>query len=431
MQKAQSLVRNKQPIKNRMRLLTSAIFFLSCDLLLYKVLGAEHPFNVLDSEQELVFKSTTEVVRTSYHLNETSFNTQSKYLKDIGYEPIARYTRSDGGWDMGWYNTQTNHLIICHTVPLLCIPGALFAHYGIIDAVVREELGNLDSEPNHEDICTMLISVAQKHISAFRKDPRFIVSSLNTKEKQIVDTELNFNLFHDSTLQLCRVTGSLVGVSAMAMCEIMSSFLKRRSIYSTYVEPYVQTAGLTVGYVAGGKIGEAKGKQIVDKYLSQGRTVLAQSLDTMYRNALELIKTTTLRNNNNDDFTITITGHSFGAVGALGVATRLEHMGHYPQINVALFNSPGGHEGLVKIWNQKSQLPNIPATLSVDVSHIKRSSCIVSSFGTVPANQTYTFAPLKNDDIFNQEILDWQRTLQPAHSIEVLANDIFRNSAKR
>jgi hypothetical protein len=250
------------------------------------------------------------------------------------------------------------------------------------------------------------------------------------REKQMVDTELNFNLFHDSTLRLCRVAGSMLGMSAMTMCEIMFSFT-RWSIYSTtrwsttYIEPYVKTAGLSVGFVAGSKLGEEKGKQIVDKYLSQSRTVLSQSLDTMYRNALELIKKTTLRNNNDDDFTITITGHSFGAAGALGVATRLEHMENYPELNVVLFNSPGGHDGLVKIWNQKSQLPYIPATLSVDVSHIRRRSCIVSSFGNVPANQTYMFDHLNSDDIFNQDILAWQRTLQPAHSIERLANDIF------
>lgn len=375
------------------------------------IASERHPFDDLDSDQRIQLECSAEASRTVYHPNGENPWYESTKLTDRGYEPLFYCSENLGVFTTGWYNDRTHSLIIAHRGTCIDNPENLFADLGIIEAAVRESAGNITQIPSHGDFTKLLTQLVQDHLADFFNNPNFLLSNLSSAEQLIVNRILKFNLLYNSTINAYQTGGGLIGTLAFGVCSVV-----------TAVAPPVGIVLLVIGAGSGAIVGNISATNTIDGYLSTGRQTLSNTLDIMHKNTKNILDAVKEKTGNRHEISLTITGHSLGAAGALGVTARFEQA-DYADLTSVLFNSPGGHKGLVKIWNQNSQLPNVEPISSTQIYNVKRESCIVSRLGSIPAGEEYVFDPLPHAG--PRGFREWNRILIPSHSITNLVADIF------
>ncbi|CAO5683020.1 MAG: hypothetical protein HEEMFOPI_01866 [Holosporales bacterium] len=373
-------------------------------------LSAEHPFNQVDADHKKNLACAGEASRVAYYSD--SLEDKSVDLKKNGYACVEYCREKNGVFSIGYYNDRTNNIIVAHRGTVISEPNNLFADLGVLEAIVRENEcisnpSSLSKIPEHSAFTALLTHHVQRHIALFLGDRTFSISSLVGAEKLLVDRILNFNHLYNSVINTYQTGWGLGGTFLAGIGSILSA-----------AAPPVGLGMLAVGAIVGGMGGNAKAHSVIDDHLLKGRETLANTLDIMYQNTKNIIFTVNKKypgvNNS-----LTVTGHSLGAAGALGVMARFKSESDI-DVNAILFNAPGGHSGLVKIWSTHSEVKNMEPVCDAD--HVKRSSCIVSSFGNDPVSRQYVFAPLPYRG--KRGLLEWKDMLIPSHSIDNLVSNM-------
>lgn len=388
-----------------MKKVNLSIFLFSITAL---VAAEDHPFRNLDEDHRKILECSAEASQKAYHSDERNPWNLSRNLQDRGYVPVSYCPEKNGVFTVGWYNDRTHNLIVAHRGTVINNSENLFSDLGIVEAAVRVVAGNHKIIPDHRGFTELLTQIAREHIAEFCGDEDFSLSRLSSAEKLIVDRILNFDLVYNSFVNTYQTRGALTGVATVGVFTILAS-----------VTPPLAILGLMAGAGGGGVVGNMQATEAMNGYLSAGRSTLSNTLDVMYDNTKSIFKH--VRERSSSDISLTITGHSLGAAGALGVAARFESEG-YQDFETVLFNAPGGHYGLVEIWKQDKGL-DINFINEVPVYTVKRKSCIVSRLGLNPSTATYTFDPLPHEG--RRGIEEWSKTLIPSHSIKSLIENIF------
>jgi hypothetical protein len=134
----------------------------------------------------------------------------------------------------------------------------------------------------------------------------------------------------------------------------------------------------------------------------------------MYTHTIDIIKEAD--KNGKDIEEIMLTGHSLGGESTLAIGSRLNPLlENNVDLNSFVFNAPGGHKGVVKIWQQEARLKNWDEC-TIPIYHAYRNSCIIANAGTFPKNTKYVdFGRYYNDT--PKLIKDWYGTRLGEHGI--------------
>jgi hypothetical protein len=368
-----------------------------------------HPFNDLEQDQKNLLESSAEASRTAYYPQGTIPWYESRKLIDRGYFPLDCCSEKAGVFTVGWYNEISHNLIVAHRGTNVNNPDNLFSDLGIVEAAVRVDTGNAALVPDHRSFTKVLTSLVQQHIGDFLGNSGFTISDLSSAEKIIVDRILNFDRLYNSVINTYQTGGGIVGVLGAGALTIAAA-----------TAPPLALVGLAVSALSGGGAGNLYANRVINGYLSEGRSTLSRTIDIMYENTKALLMKAQAKRRG-DEVALTVTGHSLGGAGALGVTAKFESDG-YPNLDSVLFNAPGGHSGVSEIWNEHSAVNVNPATTS-NIYSVKRQSCIVSRLGTNPSSKDYVFAPLPHQGV--RSISEWRNILLPSHSMDALVADIF------
>lgn len=380
-------------------------------LLVSGILNAaeEHPFRNLDQDHRGILECSAEASQKAYHSDERNSWNISRNLQARGYNPVYCCPENAGVFTIGWYNDRIHNLIVAHRGTVISNPNNLFSDLGIVEAAVRVDVENSMLVPEHRAFTQLLTKIARDHIAEFFDDPEFSLANLTSVEKLIVDRVLNFDLVYNGFINTYQTGGAIAGVAAAGIFTVLAA-----------TAPPLALLGLMGGAGGGGIVGNIQATRAMDSYLSTGRSTLSGTLNIMYDNTKTILRHVQQRNSH--DISLTITGHSLGAAGALGVAARFESE-DYQDFESVLFNAPGGHNGLIEIWKQSSNLEDLNSVNQIPVYSVKRKSCIVSKLGVNPSTEMYVFGPLPHEG--RRGIEEWSKTLIPSHSISGLLGDIF------
>jgi hypothetical protein len=378
--------------------------------------SAEHPFNQVDEDHKKNLVCAGEASRVAYCPH--TLSDESENLRSRGYSCVGYCTEKDGVFSVGFYNDRTNNLIVAHRGTVISEIDNLFADLGILEAAVRENeyrktknIRSLTQIPEHSAFTEFSTLHVQGHIATFL-GRRVSISSLGGADSLVVNRVLNFNCLYNSAINAYQTGWGVCGTLFAGIGSVLSA-----------VAPPVGIGMLAAGAVVGGVSGNTKAHSVIDGHLLEGRKTLAKTLDIMYQNTQNIVSDVKNKNPGYEN-SLTITGHSLGAAGALGVMARLESE-DYTDINSILFNAPGGHNGLVKIWSTCSRLRSIePVSVNGNADHVKRHSCIVSSLGNDPVRRPYVLSPLPYSG--NRGLSGWKQMLIPSHSIDNLVRDMVQ-----
>ncbi len=306
---------------------------------------------------------------------------------------------------VSWFNEDKNQIIIANRGTVVSEPKNLLADLGIMEATVRVKKNNLSSPPWSKDISDFMKDLVEINIGKFRQERMFKISNVSGKAKSIILNEiLNLDRLHLRGQNFYAVGGGAVGLGLTGV----GAFLFPPSLFVTIPALMAATG-------AGAGLGVAELEREIQSYvLKPARISLSSTLTAMYNNTNTILKKL-YRVKKKRDIEVLLTGHSLGGEGTIAIASRLKD----DNLKSFVFNAPGAHEGVIKIWQQEENLQYWdPIKKSDDLFHIHRNSCLIAKSGKFPSVSEVSFNSYYQGD--DKSVEAWCSTRMDEHSIRLL-----------
>lgn len=379
--------------------------FLKCFPILFILLCPTPSLSMNDMDEETQKKLLLCAKASEKSYDKKEMRNDDKFLLNNKFHEIGYLPEKEGVQTVAWVNEEDAQLIIANRGTVISKPQNLLADLGIIEAMVRVKNGDLSSRPWVKDIAEFTKELTENNIKLFNGNNSFKISSVS--ENIILNEILNFNRLHLRGQTAYATGGGIAGLAATGI----GAFLFPPSLFIT-VPTLLLGAGTGIG------VGIAELEREVQTYvLKPARTSLASTLTTMYDNTNAFLSFFKEKGKYSEETEILLTGHSLGGEGTIAVASRLNGVNN---LNCFVFNAPGGHEGVIKIWQQEKQIQdwgNINPNTSI--LHVHRNSCLIAKAGSFPTHtKELDLGPHYRGT--DKSIENWCNTRMDEHSINYL-----------
>lgn len=375
--------------------------------------------SIYGSDEETRMRIYKATVASQAAYRDSNLESHRRRLSDQGYSVAGLRERNGVALTFG-YNDRSNDILIALRGTVITEPDNLYADLGIVDAAVREHHGRVPTveqtiayvdDQIANNIRSYLGLRASVEIDGFPKHRRDLISRLQLLKRTHIAHTGSHELYHG-------FGGGALGLLGGGALGLMGA--------TSFISPPLTLVGMLGGASIGIMLGASSGQEVAARktecLIENGRNKLALTMDTMLTDARRVVNHYRKRSSNPGDITITIAGHSLGGAGALAIAKRLKEEFDNP-VRAVTLNAPGGHQGLMEIWNAGSSLRrrHIYDSSVLEVDRVLRASCPIANFGGhhYPSS-AYIWGAIRAENT----ISGWFNTIMPSHSLDRMARDV-------